>query len=163
MKVMKTVKVTPTITAALYTANDQLGGIQDLSASEVLNRLTPSGPLRKIERGTRLKTVTIVDKAIQNAAIEIFFFNSLPVVAGDANAMSLTDAEMTDKFIGKVAIAALDWGTLALNSAVSKEVDLLLASKDYPSAYIYAVPMVTTTPTYVSTSDLVFTYVFEEL
>ena len=161
---MKTIKVVPTITTGVaYVANDQIGGVQDLTEAERVSRLLPSGAIRKIGRGAEMLGISIVDKASQSPGFHSLFFNDLPAVAGDANPMSITDAEMDDKYIGKAYVDPTEWIALATNSIIAVENGLYLASKRDPSKFLYAVVMVTNTPTFASASDLVFRYNFREL
>lgn len=151
----KIVEVTPTISTSAYTAADQIGGIQTLSNAVL------SDPEA---RGGVLQTIVIVDKAKQKSAIDIFFFKELPTVASSDNAAAdITDAEMASKCIGVISVVAGDYADLANNSTASVEnVGLVLRSTpnaDLATANsVYAVAVSRGTPTYGSTSDLVFKY-----
>lgn len=149
----RVISVTPTIDTNAYSANDQVGGIQ-----------TITGAAGRKDRGVTLQNVLILDKAAQSAAMTIFFFDELPTVASSNNAaLNITDAEML-KCIGHVSITADDYATTSANSiACAKPVSVcvgLRSSND--SGTLYAVVKTTGTPTYGSTTDLVFTYVFEQ-
>lgn len=149
-KVFKTVSVTPTVsTSPAYEASDQVGGIQTLE-----NAMRSGGT-------AILQGVTVVDAGKQNAALTIFFFKSLPTVASvDNGATTITDAELK-KSVGHITVAADDYEDVAGGSVASvKNVNLPLASG--AQGHLYAVVMTTGTPTYASTTDLVFTYSFEQ-
>src|SRR5688500_7837809 len=108
-------EVTPTINTAAYTAADQVGGIQTIDFGQPVSRL---------------KTVSIVDKAKQKAEMIILFFKELPTVASSNNAaLDISDAEMAAKFIAKVTVAAADYTDISASSAGTKECDLSLQSK----------------------------------
>lgn len=145
------VAVTPTISNGVaYTANDQLGGVQTITSATTATKFQ-----------TRLVNVSIIDKAKQSAAITIFFFNASPTVASSDNAaLDITDAEMASKYIGHVEIGSGDYASIAASSVACKECYLMLASA---SANVYAVAMTTGTPTYGSTSDLIFNYHWEKI
>lgn len=149
----KVITVTPTVsTSPAYTANDQVGGIQTITLP--------------YEGGNRLATllsVSLVDKAAQNAALTIFFFTELPTVASSDNAaFDLTDANML-KYAFHVNITASDYATSSSNSAaclgMSTVAKCALATGNAATA-LYAVVKTTGTPTYASTTDLQFTYTF---
>jgi hypothetical protein len=145
-------EVTPTVTAAAYSANNQVGGIQTLT-----------GVCFDENRFGQLSSITLIDKAAQSAAMSIFFFDQLPTVAStDKNALDITDAEMASKCIGQVTIAAGDYQSTSSNSVACKTFSLPLKSRAVgtPGGTLYVVVKTTGTPTYASTSDLVFKYTF---
>lgn len=103
-----------------------------------------------------LLSVAIVDKAKQSAAFDILFFNALPTVASvDNGALSITDAEMASKYIGRVHILATDYVNTASNSDASVYgIGLLMQGAETNTLKLYAVCQAIGTPTYTSTSDL---------
>ena len=143
------IEVTPTISTSAYTANDQLGGIMTLAG------VSKSGGQVGV-----LQNVVIVDKAKQSLALDILFFDELPTVASSDNAaLDITDAEVADKCLGSISIVAGDY--VALNaSSVATKVTGILALRPKKDATIYAVAVTRGTPTYGSTSDLVFKFTF---
>ena len=146
----KNVGATPVIQAAVYAAGDQLG-----SLFELVNALDDSS-------GTGgILSVTVIDKAKQKAALNILFFSAKPtVVSADNAALDISDAEMADKFIGRVVVEAADYSDLANCSiATVTQVALLLnAVKDQNNLEgknLWAILQSAGAPTYTSTSDLV--------
>lgn len=140
--------VTPTITAGAYSSGYQVGGIQTLTSLGFNNTLL---------------SVTVADAGKQSAALTIFFFNSLPTVtSSDNTTLNISDAQMAANCIGAVLIPAANYETVSLNSFATVGVSsagLMLRSND-PNLHLYAVIKTTGTPTYASTSDLVFRYMF---
>lgn len=146
--------VTPTVsTSPAYTAGDQVGGIQTLPGA-CLGRAVST-----------LLSVSVVDKASQNAALTIFFFNQLPTIASSDNAaFDLTDANMLN-CVGAVTIAATDYQSSSSNSVATIKMGscglaVMSSVTDSNSGALYAVAKTTGTPTYASTTDLQFRYVF---
>lgn len=146
----RNVSATPVIQAAAYASGDQLGVLFELQ-----NALDDSS-------GTGgILSLTVIDKAKQKAAIDLLLFSAKPAVASSDNAaLDISDAEMADKFIGKVSVAASDYSDLANCSIASlTQVALLLnAVKDQNNLggrSLWAILQCRGTPTYTSTSDLV--------
>ena len=145
------VEVTPTITAGAYSANDQIGGIQTIALPEDVS-----------SSGGRLVHIHVVDKAAQSAALQFFFFDELPTVASaDGDACNVSDAEMADKAIFNSSVAAAAYFTTSANSLGSSGDDSQGHVFKPKGNNLYAVVKTTGTPTYTSTSDLVFKYAFE--
>jgi hypothetical protein len=144
------VSVTPAISnAAIYAANDQLGGIQTIAAATTDSKFQ-----------TRLVNVTVIDKAKQSQPLTIFFFNANPTVASADNAaLDITDAEMAAKYIGHVVVGTGDYAAISASSVACASCTLLLSAA---ASSVYAVAMTTGTPTYGSTSDLIFNYHMEK-
>lgn len=169
---VRTVAVTPTITAGAYSANDQVGGVQTLDLNvnpEVAAASSSKGKLA--DDAYTLMTLTIVDKAAQDAAMVVSFFNASPTAAGDNSAYSLSDADAAAYHLGDVVVSADDYVSHnACSIATLKVADCALALKTLTrtgnttgstgDSRIYAVIKTTGTPTYGSTSDLVFKYTF---
>lgn len=147
------IEVTPTVsTSPAYSAEDQVGGLQTLDGAAATDR-----------KVTTLVTIVVVDKGKQNAALAILFFDSEPtVVSVDNGAVDVSDAELASKCVGSVDVAATDYEALANASvATVKASSLGLAMKSKNSSgKLYALVKTSGTPTYASTSDLVFKYVF---
>jgi hypothetical protein len=155
LKPIRIVEVTPTVQAALYADGDQLGGVQELSSA-----------VRDPENGMHggvLHSISIVDKASQASALEILFFDESPTLTSSENAaLDISDAEMADKCLGSVAIAAADYVALNANSvATVNDLGLILKGAN-GSTSIYAAIRCGGTPTYTSTSDLVIRYGIEQ-
>jgi hypothetical protein len=142
------VEVTPTINTAAYTADDQVGGI-----------MTLAGAVPAVGDGAVLRQISVVDKAAQEAAITVLFFDELPTVASANNeAVNVADAQLADKCLGAVAIAAGDYVGLSAGSVATKQTALMVKANG--SSSLYAVAFTTGTPTYGSASDLVFRFHF---
>lgn len=155
---------TPTVSNGVaYTSGDQVGGIIEIFSKDNGNRVT-TGPCQAQACASTLTSLVILDKSSQNAAFSIFFFNALPTVASvDNGAMTITDAEMA-KCIGVVRVAAGDYDTVASSSiatlrAPSASLALMSQTDNGP---LWAVVKTTSTPTYTSTTDLVFRFLFSQ-
>lgn len=146
------VTMTPVTDTSIYASGDQVG----TGATELTHAVRNPSNLCTLE------SISIVDKSKQKAALDILFFSSEPTIASANNApLDITDAELAAKYIGKVSIAAADYGDLA-NSAVAsvKAIGLVLRNKkantqDPDKKSIWAVICSRGTPTYTSASDLV--------
>lgn len=148
-------RINPVITAATYAAGDQLGP----AATRLPNVVNENGI-------AILRTIHIVDKAKQSAAIDVVFWNALPTVTStDKSAFSLSDVEVL-KFAGVQEIATTDYNGFALNS-VGTVVDLKLilqAQKNTANELgkdLWVTLVSRGTPTYASTSDLALQLAFE--
>lgn len=148
----KIATATPTISAsAAYAANDQVGGIQTLTL-----------PDDCAQRLYTLLSLRVVDAAAQSAGLQFLFFNSLPTVASSDNAaLNISDTEML-KFVGAATITSSHYVTTSANSAASLPIAStgIVMQPAQTSTALYVVVKTTGTPTYGSTSDLKFTYVF---
>lgn len=151
-----TVEVTPTVSASsAYTAEDQVGGI-----------MTIEGACQKMNSNSSLISLIVTDKAKQSAALTVFFFDELPTVASSDNAaIDITDAEMLDKCVGHVTVAASDYQSVSGSSVAC----LGAAGTKAPSfksktsgGKLYAVVKTTGTPTYGATGDLSFKFTFAQ-
>jgi hypothetical protein len=143
------VEVTPTVSSgAAYTANDQVGGL-----------MTLTGAVPASSDGAVLRQISVVDKGKQSAALNVLLFDAQPTVASSDNAAcDVADAELAGKCLGHVAIAAGDYVALSAGSVAAKQVTVPVKADS--SATLYALAMTTGTPTYASTSDLVFRFHF---
>lgn len=139
------VTVTPVISTSIYASGDQLGGINTLANAMDMDKDTGN-----------IMSITVIDKAKQNAAFDILFFSDLPTVASSDNApLDISDAEMASKCLGIVKVLSTDYVDLAANSVNSKYVVGLFLRSVAGSNTLYCVCRAAGTPTYVSTSDLV--------
>lgn len=143
------VDVTPTITAGAYSANDVVGGIQTLTSAA-----------RTSGKETVLLSLVITDKAMQDAAFSIFFFNANPGTGTytDNAALDIDDTDL-GLCIGALQVAS-DYIDAADNS-VATLANIGLGLTPSGSANLFVVVKTTSTPTYASTSDLVFKYFFQ--
>ncbi len=149
---------TRTVSVPAYAADDQVGGLQSLNAITDMDDNTAV-----------LQSVAVLDQGKQSAALTIFFFQDRPSVASvDNGPLQLTDSEM-QKCIGTVQVAAADYQTVTGSSiATVRNIGLhlltseIVSSSNMRSYKLYALVKTTGTPTYVSTTDLVFKYSFEQ-
>ena len=147
------VQVTPTISTGIYATGDVLGTLQ-----------TISGAARFTGGGGFLRALTILDKTqAQRAAIDVLFFDRSVTVAADNAPITMSDADMAN-CLGFVAIATGDYNTAFPGTPLNSVATKVLST---PLPYIvnatslFAVAVVRGTPTYTSTSDLVFSYLLE--
>ena len=141
---MKTVTATPTISAGAYAAADLVGTIQTLAVGG---------------EHVTLKTLTCLDKGDQAAELKVHFFSSLPTIASADNAkLDITDAE-AEKYVGTVVVGNTAYDMDATNNQSASETGLSL-DIDTTDGNVYAIVQAVGTPTYGSTSALVFKYAF---
>jgi hypothetical protein len=138
------VTVTPTISTSAYADGDQLGDV-----------LTLTNAMDDIRDTGAVLSVSVIDKAKQNAAFDILFFDQNPTVSSSDNAaLNIADAEMAAKFLGRIKVATGDYSELSASSVASVNgIGLFIASSG--SKNLFAILQSRGTPTYTSTSDLV--------
>jgi hypothetical protein len=142
------VPFTPTIDTSIYGAGD------------VLFITAPIQIARANDLRAMLSSLTVIDKAKQNAAITLLFYQTNVTSAAINAANAMSDSDQIN-LLGYFDILAADWKTYANNSVVcysgAKAPGLLLEAAT-ASQNVYCVGLVGTgsTPTYASTSDLVF-------
>lgn len=140
------IAVTPVINNQIYADKDQMGA----GGLELAYALDDVG-------GTcTIRSVTVIDKAIQSAAIDLLFFNSSPTVTSANNdALAITDAEMVSKFLGRVSIPAASYVAQAGASDCTVCNIGLICKGVAGSRSLYVIPVSRGTPTYSAASDLV--------
>ena len=142
------VSVTPTVTAGAYSANDIVGG-----------EMTISSACRAATTEVILQSVSVSDLAMQNVALQIFFFQSNPAGTYTDNAeLDVTDADL-QACLGVVEIAASDWINAKDNSFVTKA-NLGIPMVPTSGSDLWAICKTTGTPTYAGTTDLEFHFGF---
>ena len=156
LNVTKVVSVTPTISTSAYTTGDQIGGIMTLT--DVVRQD------KQLSVGTStLASVTILDKGLQSAAIDVWFFNQSPTVTSvDNGNFSMSDANLVLQCIGFVSLGTA-YSASALNSVSTNanlNIPVQVDSTATAPTNVYAIAVVRGTPTYVSTTDLVFQFCF---
>lgn len=135
------IRVTPTITAEAYSANDVVGGV-----------ITLAGAVREAGGAGVLQSVVIVDRGNVGAALSLLLFRASPASALADNAPFAWGSGDGDKYLGRVEIAASDYATFAGRKVASvKNVGLVIAA-DATDLFAYLV--CSGTPTYASQSDL---------
>lgn len=154
------ITVTPTIsTTPAYTSGDCLGGLMTLSNA---SRFDGGG-------GT-INSIRILDKTqAQRAAMDLLFFSASVSPAGDNAACAFSDADMGN-LVAVVSILTTDYNTAwpgtPLNSVAFKpdtKTNTLPHNMAIPyfcsaGTSLYCQAVVRGTPTYTSTSDLVFQF-----
>lgn len=148
------VEVTPTIDTNAYAAADHLGDLMTIDPS-----------FSGIKNGDAyvLQSITIIDQAKQDAAINIFFFDASPTITSSDNAaLDIGDDEMVDKCLGVVSIVAGDYADLSANSVATKtNIGLNLRPLDNDTdGIVYALLQSQGTPTYAATDDLTIKFHF---
>lgn len=135
------VSFTPVLAVAgAYVSGDQIGavnavsGAADWSGGSVL-----------------LKSVTVLDAAKQDVALDLFFFSESPTLTSvDNGAFALADSEMLGKCLGKVSLAATDYADAAASASATKtNVDLVLKAVARAQD-IFCVLVSRGTPTYAN-------------
>lgn len=138
-------KVTPTITAGAYTAEDAIGGL-----------MTFTNAARDLNGSGIIFTVTISDKAKQDAEIHLFIFDQTFTATTDNNAFAPSDADMLN-CLGVIKIEAADYSDTSNNSVATKSVVFpYKCAGDQRSLFAQA-KIVSAGKSYTSTSDLQFT------
>lgn len=114
-------------------------------------------------RGGVIQTITVIDKAEQSAALELYLFDYPVTVAALDAAAAFSDADLTDHFLGVIEIAAADY-TAELGGAGVQSVATLRNVGfwfDLPSGShtIYGQLRNTGTPTYGAADALHLVFV----
>jgi hypothetical protein len=153
----RVVAVTPTIsTSPAYTSGDQIGGIMTLT--DVI-RQDKSGGFGTSE----LVGVTILDKALQSAAMSIWLFNQSPTLASSDNAaFNISDANLVLQCIGVVSVGTA-YSASAANSVSSTQNLNKIVQIPYTATSptnVYAVAVIGAAATYTTTTDLQFQFEF---
>lgn len=157
INISKTVSVTPVITASSYTSGFQLGGVMTLT--DVIRQDSQAGGQGVSLGFAELVEVTVLDKAAQSVAIDIFLFNTSPtLVSSDHAAFNITDANLVASCIGVVSVGTAY--SASSSNSVSSTANLNKPVQASSGTNIYAVAVVRGAPTYVSTSDLQFQFSF---
>lgn len=146
------IQVTPTISSSpAYTSGDVVGGLQTIS-----NAARVSGGSGTISQ------ITVMDKTqAQRAAMDILFFDRSVTVAADNAAVAMSDSDMAF-CLGVISIGPYNtaWPGTPLNSIstlMNVGFRFVLNGTD-----LFAVAVVRATPTYTSTSDLIFSYTIDQ-
>jgi hypothetical protein len=150
--IRRVITMTPVLTVAgAYTANDQVGAVNTLAGAAAA-----TGSVAEIE------SMSLVDKDKRNQALDIFFFDEIPVpISVDNGAFDMTDARMGTGFKAAIRVVAGDYMDAANCSVVNLKrigalVKALASSKD-----IYAIVVTRGTPTYAA-GALVFNFTFRQ-
>jgi hypothetical protein len=145
MRALKRWQVTPALDTNAYAAGDQVSAIQQAQVCDPIF-------------GGELMTVTVLDKAAQKSALDIFFFDRSVTVAADNAAASFSDADM-EFCLGVINVLAADYDDSAANSiaTVNPNPILPLVPKNHGRNVYFAI-VSRGTPTYAAGS-LVLSFV----
>lgn len=133
------VTLTPTLDTNAYADGDQVSTLQTLS------RILPP------RVGGEIKLVTVLDKANQKVALDLFFFKAAVTVAADNAAFTISDADM-DHCLGVINVLAADY------DAVSTTNGLATVAVNFPIVFstandvIYVAIVSRGAPTYAASS-----------
>ncbi|NDC94681.1 hypothetical protein EBZ38_08915 [bacterium] len=140
------VSVTPTIDTNIYAAGDAVGAQQDLA-----NAARTSGGYCDIDN------ITIIDKGNQKPNLTLLFFDATLSAATVTNNAAFVFSTDVSKLIGKCNVVTADFETV--NSiAVAQLRNLSLRLKSAATSIYVAVVITSGTPTFLSSSDLIFRY-----
>lgn len=136
------ITVTPTVsTSPAYTSGDEVGGL-----------LTFTSILPDAVIGGQIVSATIVDKAGQNAALDLFIYDRSITVASDNAATSVSDADSLF-CLGVISFSAGNYASPGSNSVAVRS-GVGIAVKANASGHLYGHLVTRGTPTYASTSDI---------
>ena len=139
-------KDTTAVSTSIYAAGDAVGGKRTLT-----NALRTSG-------GTGiLESITILDRANQKAAMELFIFDSDPSAATITDNSAFVFSTDDLKVLAHITIADTDYVTINSKAmATLKGIGITL--KGSGTANLYAALVTTGTPTYAATTDVQLIY-----
>lgn len=137
-------KVTPTITAGAYSANDVVGGLLEF-------------PVDGTKDSGLIVRVQIVDAGNVKAACKLYLFTEKPNVIAD-NAAFAPNRSALEAMLGPIAIAAADYTTInsigRASSPTAPDSNLAVPFKlGYPGT-LYGYLVCDATPTYLATNNL---------
>jgi len=136
---IKRFKITPTVTAGAYSANDVVGGTLEFIG---------------FQKGT-LQSITICDNANQSVDYILVFFESQPTDIADNAAGDVADADLDKIIYNDSLLDASDKKAFVDNSFV------FLYNLDIPmqgdGGNIWAFLITTGTPTYAAVDDITIT------
>jgi hypothetical protein len=142
------VQVTPAVTAGSIYANGKgVGGIQTV------------GLLRLSNGAVILESITVFDKANQQAPLTIYFFSASPGgTCSDHNTFAPNNADGL-KFLGAVSVPASAYVAFGSGKCVATVNAIALVLQGAASnVNVYAVAVTSGTPTYAATDDVTFAY-----
>lgn len=140
-------KDTTAVSTSAYTAGDAVGG-----------KRTITGALRTSNGSGILESITILDRANQKAAMELFIFDSDPTAATITDNAAFVFSTDDLKVLAHVTIAATDYITINSKAiATIKGLGIALRGANSNTS-LYAALVTTGTPTYVATTDLQLIY-----
>ena len=130
-----------------YTAGDAVGA-----------KRTITGALRTVNGSGILESITILDRANQKSAFEIFIFDSNPAAATITDNVAFVFSTDDLKVLAHVTVAATDYITVNSKAvATLKGLGVTLKGAD-ASTSLYAAVVAVGTPTFAATTDLQLIY-----
>lgn len=141
-----TLQVTQTTNASAYEAGDCVGG--KITITNAMRVATGTGVLMSID---------LIDKANQKAAMDVLIFNADPAAATITDDTAFVYSTDITKQIARIPIAAGDYTTINSIATVSLG-SLGRTLKAASGQNLYAALVLSGTPTYTSTSDIVITF-----
>jgi len=135
------IKPTVTISTSAYTAGDVLGG-----------KITLTNAMRKINGSGVLQSITIFDTDNEKAAMDIILFSADLTVPADNAAWAWTSADF-GKVLGVVSIASTDYKTIGSEAIATISGIGLPVVATGSVAHLYAVAVLSGSPTYGATTD----------
>lgn len=143
--------ITPTVTASsAYSSGQQVGGLQTLNYPAIAQG-----------RFAMLATLTILDIDNQKAALTVLLFNSSPTIASiDKGTFSITAAALKATCIGQFPIVAGDYATAGSIAVATKTYSNAFLNSIDNAGQLFAAVVTTGTPTYTTTTSLMFRWVF---
>lgn len=143
---------TPTISnGSIYAAKDAVGGLLTFASIN-----SSSG------RAVRVKTVQIVDKGQQLAALDLVLFRATFTAPTDNAAFDPTDTELAD-YVGTVRVTVADYDDFTDNAVAHVELAGNGMQVTPSGTALYGALVSRGTPTYTSTSDLIVALEVEQL
>lgn len=139
MGTLRRAQVTPTLDTNAYADGDQVGALLTV-------------PIVHPIYASELLTVTVLDKAAQSAALDLFFFDRSVTVAADQAAASFSDADM-EFCLGVINIAAGNYDANAANSIATVNPNPCLPLfSSIRGSNVYVAIVSRGTPTYAASS-----------
>lgn len=141
----KLISVTPDIVPAAYAAGDVIGTLR-----------TVVGGVGRSSGISELVSVSIIDKANQKSAIDLYFFDrTVSSIGADNAAFSIVDADAAN-LLAVISILGGDYVSIGTDSAIASAPNLGQFLKSIPdSKDIFMAVVSRGAPTYTSATDLV--------
>lgn len=136
------IQIAPTLDTNAYATGDRMGSI-----------VTVAGAFPANGSKINILSVSVLDKAKQNAAFEILLFNQLPTIASADNAaIDLTDTEQL-KLVGVIPVLTTDYTTAYGSNSQATKMNVNLVIPAYVSSTnLYALLVCRGAPTYAADS-----------
>lgn len=147
----RSIRINPTVDTTLHTAGDQVTQLFTI-------------PMHR--RGGVINAITVLDKAEQSAPLELLLFDGPVTVAANNAAAAFSDADLANKLVGVLEIAAADMtvelGGVGVQSMGSiRNIGLGIKPRN-GEGRLYGCLRTTGTPTYAAADDLVLVFDIED-